>query len=63
MDANTMPLSLTLSADEVEVLRTIVVEALGNLRDEIYKTDSYDLRGELKQREALVNGLLARLSG
>jgi hypothetical protein len=63
MNANTMPMSLTLSADEVEVLRTIVLEALGNLRDEVYKTDNYDLRTELKQREALVSGLLARLSG
>ena len=63
MSADTMPTSLTLSRDEVEVMRTIVVEALRSLHDEVYKTGKYDVRGELKEREALVSGLLARLSG
>ncbi|HEY7295603.1 MAG TPA: hypothetical protein VH916_11210 [Dehalococcoidia bacterium] len=53
----------TLSADEAALVADLVRSALSNLREEIYKTENYDLRQELHQREALLKGLLSRLEG
>jgi len=36
--------------------------SLPNLREEVYKTENYDCREELKRREAVVKDLLARLA-
>jgi hypothetical protein len=55
-------MQLTLSEEEKHALVEILNEALPNLREEVYKTENYDYREQLKRREALLKELLARLS-
>jgi hypothetical protein len=47
---------------EHELLLDILGVALGNLREEIYKTEAAEYQRMLKQRESLLTGLLARLT-
>jgi hypothetical protein len=56
-------MQLELSGTEHEVLEDLLERALGDLREEIYKTDLADFKDTLKQREAVIRGLLARLGG
>ncbi len=60
---NSNATGIALSAEEAGIVADLVHQSLSNLREEIYKTDNYDLRQELHQREALLKGLLARLEG
>jgi hypothetical protein len=53
---------LELGEREAELLREVCGEALSELRAEIVRTESADFRGQLKQREDVLKGLLARLS-
>jgi hypothetical protein len=53
--------TLTLTGEEAQVVRAALADALAGLREEIYKTEAYDLRGQLKQREAILNAVVARL--
>jgi hypothetical protein len=53
--------SLTLTAIEADALGTVLRDALAGLREEIYKTEKFAWRQELKQRETLLAGLLDRL--
>ncbi len=55
-------LSLTLSAEERELLHDILREAIADLRMEIADTDSYDYRTMLHRREDLLKQLAARLA-
>ena len=50
-----------LNEQEREVLRGVLEEYVSDLRMEISNTDSQDFRDELKEREALLKGILARL--
>jgi hypothetical protein len=61
MTSHAMPSTLSLSAEESDVLRTVVGDALSSLRDEVYKTENYEMRQDLKRREALLVDLLHRL--
>jgi hypothetical protein len=54
-------MELVLSEQEARVLSELLENALPDLREEVYKTESYDLREQLKQREAIVRSLLERL--
>jgi hypothetical protein len=54
-------MQIDLSADETTVVTEILESALGDLREEIYKTEVADYKTTLKQRESLLAGLLARL--
>ena len=54
-------MQMVLTSEEQKTLVEVLSEALPNLREEIYKTESYQLRGELKRREAIVKNLLSRL--
>lgn len=54
-------MELALSEEERTVLAEILQEALPNLREEVYRTESFDYREQLKQREAVVKDLLTRL--
>ena len=60
---NSNATGVALSPAEATIVAALVRQDLGNLREEIYKTENYDLRQELHQREALLKGLLARLGG
>ena len=52
---------LTLNDEERQVLADVLNELLPNLREEVYKTESYDYREQLKRREAVIKTLLGRL--
>lgn len=58
---NDVSTSVTLSSDEAAALTSLISNYLGDLRAEVYKTEDFDLRGELKQREALLRAVLAKL--
>lgn len=59
MNSNATGVALT--AEQATVVADLVRQSLGNLREEIYKTENYEMRQELHQREAILKGLLARL--
>ncbi|HEX8966901.1 MAG TPA: hypothetical protein VF937_03410 [Chloroflexota bacterium] len=54
-------MQLDLSADETAVLAHVLDNALGDVREEIYKAEVADYKATLKQREAIITGLLDRL--
>lgn len=60
---NSNATGVALSQEEAAIVADLVRQELGNLREEIYKTENYDLRQELHQREALLKSLLARVGG
>ena len=55
-------MQLALSEEEREVLAEILQDVLPNLREEVYRTENYDYREQLKQRETVVKDLLTRLA-
>ncbi|HZU76308.1 MAG TPA: hypothetical protein VFA70_06055 [Dehalococcoidia bacterium] len=54
-------LTVTLSKTEAELLVELLGNNLRDLREEVYKTEDYDWRQALKQREATLRALLERL--
>lgn len=54
-------MQLELSAEERDLLVDLLSERLGGLRAEIYRTEAFDFKQELKVREELLNALLERL--
>jgi hypothetical protein len=52
---------IDLTADETTVVTEILDSALGELREQIYKAEVTEYKTALKQREAILTGLLARL--
>ena len=61
MTLETTGAPLILSAEETDVLRSVLTTALANLHEELYKTEDHDFRTQLQQRTAVLNGILARL--
>ena len=61
MNRDATDLTLQLNAEETAVLASVVSEALGTLREGIYKSETHAFREELKQREAILKRLLERL--
>lgn len=55
-------MQIVLNDEERRVLVEVLDETLPNLREEVYKTENFDYREQLKRREALLKSLLARLS-
>lgn len=55
-------LSLTLSAEERELLQDVLRESISELRMEIADTDSSDYRAMLHRREDLLKQIAARLA-
>jgi len=55
-------MQIALNEEEKQTLVDILNEVLPNLREEVYKTENYDYREQLKRREAVVKQLIARLS-
>ena len=54
-------MELKLEEPEIEVLRRVLQNYLPNLREEVYKTENYDWRQDLKKDEEIIKGLIARL--
>jgi hypothetical protein len=55
-------MNLELTADERGVIAGLVDEALRNLKEEIYHTDTYEYKEQLKAREQLMIGILQKLN-
>jgi hypothetical protein len=54
-------MQLALGSDEAEVLEEVLRSALGDLREQVYKAEVAEYKTALKQREAIVAGLLERI--
>ena len=54
-------MQIELSTEEASVLADVLESALGELREEVYKSETMDYKETLKKRETLLNGLRARL--
>jgi hypothetical protein len=54
-------MQLEISADEAAVLADVLERALGDLREEVYKSEVAEFKAQLKQREAIIAGLLSRV--
>jgi hypothetical protein len=54
--------SLTLSAEERDLLEEVLTETISELRMEIADTDSYDYRARLHEREDMLKALVKRLA-
>src|SRR5205814_7325478 len=52
---------LELAPEAARVLEEVLDRALGDLREEIYKTDTADYKTALKTREAIIVSLLERV--
>ena len=55
-------MQLDLNPEESAVLVDALGKALGDLREEIYKSEVAEYKAALKQREAVLTGLIARLA-
>jgi hypothetical protein len=56
-----LPMELQLNDDERTVLTDVLARALGSLREEVYQTTTFEVREQLKRREAIIDALLAKL--
>ncbi|HEY7270912.1 MAG TPA: hypothetical protein VH951_13890 [Dehalococcoidia bacterium] len=56
-------MELHLDEDELAVLRAVLGRYLPELREEVYKTENYDLRQALKKDEEVVKALIERVGG
>jgi DNA-binding MarR family transcriptional regulator len=54
-------MQLELTDAEQELLANLLDNAMRELKEEIYKTETYDYKEQLKEREALLVGLLTRV--
>ncbi len=54
-------MQIMLNDEEKRTLVEVLNELLPNLREEVYKTENFDYRSELKRRETVVKSLLDRL--
>ncbi len=54
-------MQVELTAAEQELLANLLDNALRDLKEEIYKTETYDYKEQLKERENLMAGLLTKV--
>jgi hypothetical protein len=54
-------MAIDLTKEEAELLRAILEKELEEVRSELHHTQAHDYKESLKEREALVRGLLGRL--
>jgi len=55
-------MQIILDEYENRVLRESIEDTLSNMREEVYKTESYDYREQLKRRKAALEAVLERLA-
>jgi hypothetical protein len=53
---------LQLDARELDVVHDVLRRAMGELREEIYKTEAADFEAQLKSREAVLNSVLTKIA-
>jgi hypothetical protein len=56
-------MQLQLTAEELEVLRDLLNRELGNVKEEVYRTDTPEYKRLVKTREASIVSLLAKVQG
>ena len=56
-------MQLELTGDEQTLLAGLLDEAMRDLKEEIYHTETYDYKEQLKVREQLMLGLLGKVKG
>lgn len=56
-----MTVQLDLTPEAARVLEEVLDRALGDLREEIYKTEAADYKASLKTRETVIVSLLERV--
>ncbi len=54
-------MQLELSAEELQVLRDLLSRELGNVKEEVYRTDSPEYKRLVKTREASIVSMLAKV--
>jgi hypothetical protein len=54
-------MAIDLSEPERELLAALLEKELEDIRSELHHTQGHDFKDTLKEREALVRGLLARM--
>jgi hypothetical protein len=54
-------MQLDITPAEAQVLEEVLARALGDLREEIYKSEVTDYKAALKQREVIIQSLLQQL--
>ena len=54
-------MQLDLTADETTVIADVLDSALGDLREQVYKTEVAEYKDTLKRREAIITRVLAQL--
>ncbi len=54
-------MQLEISADEAAVLTDVLESALGDVREQVYKSEVAEYKANLKRREAIITGVLGRL--
>jgi len=55
-------MAINLSDDEAVLLGRIARQYYSDLREEIYKTETFDVKDQLKREEAILKGLIDKLS-
>jgi len=55
-------MQIILDEYENKVLRETIEDTLSNMREEVYKTESYEYREQLKRRKAALEAVLGRLA-
>jgi hypothetical protein len=56
-------MQLELSATEQTLLTGLLEEALGQLKEEIYHTETHEYKEQLKQRETAMMSIISKLKG
>ena len=54
-------MQISLSDEEANLLTAVASQYLSDLREEIYKTETFEVKDQLKREEALLKGILGRL--
>ena len=56
-------MELILDTAETDLLLNVLNRSVADLREEIGKTENYDMRQDLKAREVTLKGMIQRLAG
>jgi hypothetical protein len=55
-------MQLEINPSETQVLNELLTRALGDVREEVYKSEVADYKAALRDREAIIRSLLQRLT-
>jgi hypothetical protein len=56
-------MQVELTSDELQVLRDLLSRELGNVKEEVYRTDSAEYKEQVRLREATIVSLLTKVHG